>query len=78
MVEYRTPWDRDQWVDELAEALHGRNRWRLTVLIMGMVFAKGRRTVSSWLRAVGISDDFADYYGENADTLRIRDTAQLN
>jgi hypothetical protein len=60
MVEYRTPLDWDQWVDELAEALHGRNRWRLTVLIMGMVFAKGRRTVSSWLRAVGL---------RNADTL---------
>jgi hypothetical protein len=27
-----------------------------------MVFARGRRTVTTWLRAVGISADFADYY----------------
>jgi hypothetical protein len=27
-----------------------------------MVFARGRRTVTTWLRAVGIQDDFADYY----------------
>jgi hypothetical protein len=29
---------------------------------MGIVFARGRRTVTTWLRAVGIQDDFADYY----------------
>jgi hypothetical protein len=32
------------------------------LILMGMLFAKGRRTVTSWLRAVGIHDDFADYY----------------
>lgn len=62
MVNYRTPEDWDQWVDQLAETLHARNRWRLSLLIMGIVFATGRRTVTSWLRAVGISDNFADYY----------------
>jgi hypothetical protein len=34
----------------------------LSLLIMGILFARGRRTVTSWLRAVGIHDDFADYY----------------
>jgi hypothetical protein len=29
---------------------------------MGIVFARGRRTVTTWLRAVGIRDDFAVYY----------------
>jgi hypothetical protein len=28
----------------------------------GLHFAQGRRTVTTWLRAVGISDDFDDYY----------------
>jgi hypothetical protein len=42
--------------------LHGRNRWRLSWILLGMVFARGRRTVTTWLRAVGIQDDFADYY----------------
>ena len=27
-----------------------------------MLFARGRRTVTTWPRAVGIKDDFADYY----------------
>lgn len=62
MVQYQTPDDWDQWVDQLAGALHARNRWRLSLLIMGIVFATGRRTVTSWLRAAGISDDFAVYY----------------
>lgn len=62
MVQYYSPSDWDQWVDQLAEALHARNRQRLTLLIMGILFARGRRTVTSWLRAVGVSTDFADYY----------------
>ena len=62
MVRYQPPKDWQQWVDWLAAGLHGRNRWRLSLIIMGIVFARGRRTVTSWLRAVGITDDFADYY----------------
>lgn len=62
MVLYQPPSDWRQWVDWLAAGLHGRNRWRLSLLIMGILFARGRRTVTSWLRAVGIHDDFADYY----------------
>jgi hypothetical protein len=46
----------------LAAGLHARNRWRLPVLLTGILFAVGRRTVTSWLRAVGVSDDFQDYY----------------
>jgi hypothetical protein len=62
MVRYQPPKDWQQWVDWLAAGLHGRSRWRLSLILMGMLFAKGRRTVTSWLRAVGIHDDFADYY----------------
>lgn len=62
MVRYQPPKDWQQWVDWLAAGLHGRNRWRLSLVVMGIVFARGRRTVTSWLRAVGIRDDFADYY----------------
>ena len=29
---------------------------------MGILFAHGRRTVTTWLRAAGVSDDFQDYY----------------
>jgi hypothetical protein len=62
MVRYRPPRDWQQWIDWLAAGLHGRSRWRLSLIIMGIVFARGRRTVTTWLRAVGIQDDFADYY----------------
>lgn len=62
MVRYRPPKDWQQWVAWLAAGLHGRSRWRLSLIILGIVFARGRRTVTTWFRAVGIRDDFADYY----------------
>jgi DDE superfamily endonuclease len=62
MVRYQPPKDWQQWVDWLAAGLDGRSRWRLSLIIMGIVFARGRRTVTTWLRAVGIRGDFADYY----------------
>lgn len=62
MVRYQPPTDWQQWVGWLAAGLHGRSRWRLSLIIMGIVFARGRRTVTTWLRAVGIGDEFADYY----------------
>jgi hypothetical protein len=62
MVHYQPPKDWQQWVEWLAAGLHGRSRWRLSLILLGMMFARGRRTVTSWLRAVGIRGDFADYY----------------
>jgi hypothetical protein len=62
MVQYQPPQDWEQWVAWLAAGLHARNRWRLSLVILGIVFARGRRTVTAWLRAVGIGDEFADYY----------------
>jgi len=62
MVRYQPPKEWQQWVEWLAAGLHGRSRWRLSLILLGIVFARGRRTVTSWLRAVGIGDDFADYY----------------
>jgi len=51
-----------EWSEWLAAGLHARNRWRLPVLLTGILFASGRRTVTTWLRAAGVSDDFQDYY----------------
>jgi hypothetical protein len=34
----------------------------LPVLLTGILFASGRRTVTTWLRAAGVSDDYQDYY----------------
>ena len=62
MVCYQPPQDWQQWVDWLAAGLHGRNRWRLSLILSGMLFAFGRRTVTTWLRAAGIGDHFGSYY----------------
>ena len=59
---WKAPDQWDEWSQWIAAGLHARNRWRLPVLLMGMLFASGRRTVSTWLRAAGISDDYQDYY----------------
>ena len=58
--EYPSEWS--EWCAQLAAVLDARHRWRLPVLLAGMLFACGRRTVSTWLRAAGVSDDYADYY----------------
>ena len=59
---WKCPDQWNEWSEWLASGLHARNRWRLPVLLMGMLFANGRRTVTTWLRAAGITDDFDDYY----------------
>ena len=59
---WESPEDWSEWSEWLASALHGRNRWRLPVLLLGILFANGRRTVTTWLRAAGGSDDFQAYY----------------
>ncbi len=53
------------WQDlthSLASCLHQRHAFRLGVLLTGALFAKGRRTVTSWLRAAGVGPGFAAYY----------------
>lgn len=66
MAKQTCCWDcPDQWSEWsqwLSAGLHARNRWRLPVLLVGMVLAGGRRTVTSWLRAAGVSDDYDAYY----------------
>ena len=59
---WESPEQWSQWSEWLAAGLHARHRWRLPVLLMGMLFAGGRRTVTTWLRSAGVSDDYQDYY----------------
>jgi len=59
---WQCPQEWAEWSAWLAAGLHARNRWRLAVLLAGMLFAGGRRTVTSWLRAAGVSVDYQDYY----------------
>jgi hypothetical protein len=62
MATWRGPQEWSEWVEWLGVGLHGRCRWRLPILLSGILFASGRRTVASWLRAAAISTDWSDYY----------------
>jgi DDE superfamily endonuclease len=62
MVVWNLPAEWTPWIAVLAQHLHGRLAWRLAPLLLGVVFAKGRRTVASWLRAAGVGADFPSYY----------------
>ncbi len=77
-VNWQGPSEWKEWGDWLSAGLHGRNRWRLSVMLTGILFAFGRRTVSTWLRAAGVSTDYVDYYyflsslGRNAKSVALR------
>jgi hypothetical protein len=62
MAIQKCPVEWSEWLAWLAMGLHGRCRWRLPILIYGILFARGRRTVASWLRAAGVGSDFQSYY----------------
>jgi DDE superfamily endonuclease len=62
MAPWHLPAEMVVLVDHLSRVLHGRLAWRLLPLITGMLFAQGRRTVASWLRAAGLGKDFRAYY----------------
>ena len=62
MAPWRLPAELLVWITELSQPLHARLAWRLPLLMTGMLFAQGRRTVASWLRAAELGNDFRAYY----------------
>ena len=67
-----------QWFARLASALDRRSAPRLALLLLGTVLARGRRTVTSWIRAAKLSDQFRPCYtavaaaGKRADRIARR------
>jgi hypothetical protein len=51
-----------QWLTALACVLDPRSGARFVFLLLGAALAAGRRTVTSWLRAVGLSAQFRPAY----------------
>jgi hypothetical protein len=47
---------------DLAHWLQKRSAARLPRLLVGVLFARGRRTVTAWFRAAGITDDYRPAY----------------
>lgn len=72
------PEEWSEWVEFVSLALHGRSRWRLAVVMTGILLAKGRRTVTSWLRAAGVRIGYEEYYyfissiGRNVEEVALR------
>jgi hypothetical protein len=58
----RWPEEWSEWVGVLESLLDSRTGWRLPIVLAGLLLARGRRTVTTWLRAQGILGDFDDYY----------------
>jgi hypothetical protein len=50
------------WITALSLTLDARQQARFVTLCTGLLFARGRRTVTSWLRGCGAGDDFKRYY----------------
>jgi hypothetical protein len=62
MARWQLPAEVVSWITQLSQCLHARLAWRLLPVFAGMLFARGRRTVTSWLRAGGLQDDYRAYY----------------
>jgi hypothetical protein len=67
-----------QWFSRLATALDRRSAPRLALLFLGAVLARGRRAVTTWIRAAKLSDQFRPCYtavaaaGKRADRIARR------
>ena len=66
MTSSHTPAPRCQWFSALAKALDPRSARRLAVLFLGLILARGRHTVSSWVRAAGLSNQYRRCYATAA------------
>jgi hypothetical protein len=62
MGTWQLPKEMALWIRRMSGLLDERNAWRLCPLFVGALFATGRRTVASWLRAGGLSKDYEAFY----------------
>jgi hypothetical protein len=53
---------RSAWLSDIAAALDRRSAPRLLALFCGAIFARRRRTVTSWFRPAGITANFRRAY----------------
>ena len=67
-----------QWFTRIASPLDRRSAPRLALLLLGAVLARGRRTVTSWIRAVQLGGQYQSCYiavaaaGKRADHIAAR------
>jgi len=61
-ADWKLPRELEGWIERLAGVLHQASSWRLVPLLVELLFARGRKTIASWLRGGGLSADYQDYY----------------
>lgn len=62
MAQWHLPQEMVLWITAMSATLDARQTARLLSLMTGVLFARGRRTVASWLRGAGLQDDYKNYY----------------
>ena len=62
MSNWILPADLIAWLTSLLWTLDARVQPRIVSLLVGALFAQGRRTVSRWIVAAGVSEDFKPHY----------------
>lgn len=62
MLPRHLPTEVEVCLDRMSDDLNCKVAGRLVLLMFGILFAKGRRTVASWLRAAAIGVEFRLYY----------------
>ncbi len=62
MAAWTLPERIAEWCEVLSTGWDCRSRKYSVPIILGMLLASGRRTVSSWLRAAGVVEDWQDHY----------------
>ncbi|OWK39932.1 transposase [Fimbriiglobus ruber] len=62
MISSQTTPPAVHWFSRLVTALDRRSGTRLARLFVGAVVARGRRTVTGWIRAAGLGDQFRSCY----------------
>jgi hypothetical protein len=78
MPSPHTPASACHWFSALAAALDPRSAVRLARLLLGAILARGRRTVTTWIRAAGLGQEFRPCYttvaaaGKRADGVAAR------
>ena len=62
MASWQFPAELASWIVTLAAVLDARVQHQLSLMFCGLLFARGRRTVTSWLRALGVRRHYEDHY----------------
>ena len=62
LTEYIAEGEGYGGVTALCTVLYRRSARRLRIITTGIIFAKGRKTITSWFRAAGITQRYKPFY----------------